>query len=69
MTTQTETKTPALIAYAVDENGSTGKSYFTRIGAAWAHGKSGGMTVLLQALPVDGKVVLLPPKADDNGDA
>lgn len=52
-------KAPTLIAYAVTEN--SGKSHFTRIGAAWPNTK-GGFGIRLDALPVAGEIVLLPPQ-------
>lgn len=58
MTDETK-KAPALIAYAVTEN--AGKSHFTRIGAAWPNTK-GGFGIRLDALPVAGEIVLLPPQ-------
>lgn len=61
MTTDNK-KQPDLIAYSV--TGSGEKSYFHRIGAAWANSK-GGYGIKLHALPVDGEIVLLPPRTDD----
>ena len=52
---------PSLIAYTVSENGEN--SFFTRVGAAWPN-KKGGYQIRLQALPVSGEIVLLPPKND-----
>jgi hypothetical protein len=65
MTNET-TNQPALIAYSVRENGE--KSFFTRIGAAWPN-KTGGYGIKLDALPVNGEIVLFPPKEDDNQEA
>jgi len=53
-------KKPELIAYVAKE-GKDEKSFFTRIGAAWPNAK-GGYNIRLDALPVDGEIVLLPPK-------
>ena len=53
---------PALIVYTV--SGSDENPFWTRIGAAWKNAK-GGFQVQLNALPIDGKLVLLPPKKDD----
>ncbi len=53
---------PALIAYHVTENGK--KTYWARIGAAWPN-KKGGFQVKLETIPVNGELVLLPPKAKD----
>jgi len=49
-------------AYAVRKNGE--KSYFTKIGVAFAHAKGGGFTVDLTAYPVGNTIVLFPPKSD-----
>ena len=54
-------KAPTLIAYAVTE--SSGKSHFIRIGAAWPNTK-GGFGIRLDALPVAGEIVLLPPQQE-----
>lgn len=35
------------------------------IGAAFRHEKGDGLNVILQALPIDGKIVLRPPKSND----
>ena len=60
------TQKPTLIAYAVKERDKGRKPIWTRIGAAWPHEKSPGLSILLEALPLDGRVVLLPPKADED---
>ena len=57
---------PALIAYHVSQNGEN--TYWTRIGAAWPN-KKGGFQVKLETLPVNGELVLLPPKAQEEGEA
>ena len=59
-------KQPKLLAYTVTKSGE--KSYFHRIGAVWENSK-GGFLVKLNALPVNGELVLLPPKEDDNDTA
>jgi hypothetical protein len=38
--------------------------FWIAIGAAWMHQDGDGYNVILQALPIDGKIVLRPPKAD-----
>ena len=40
-----------------DDNGEE-KSHRTQIGSAWTHKDGKGFDVLLQALPVDGRIVL-----------
>ena len=57
-------KKPALIAYSVREREGL-KAIWTKIGAAWPHGTGAGFTIQLDALPLDGRVVLTEPKADD----
>lgn len=39
--------------------------FWLAIGAAFEHADGSGFNLLLQALPIDGKVVLRPPKAKD----
>ena len=56
-------KKPELIAYVATE-GKDEKSFFTKIGAAWTNTK-GGYNIRLDALPVGGEIVLLPPKEID----
>ena len=58
-------KKPALIAYSVKDRGEDQKAFWTRIGAAWSHGGGPGLTIQLEALPLDGRIVLTEPKADD----
>ncbi len=41
------------------------KKVWTKIGRAWAHKNGGGYNLNLDALPVDGKIVLREPY-DDN---
>ena len=52
-------KRPELIAYTVTESG--GENRYHRIGAAWRNSK-GGYKIVLTALPLDGAILLLPPK-------
>lgn len=62
MSTESTNKKPDLVAYQVSEIGD--KSYYHRIGAGWTNSKS-GVKVKLDALPVNGEILLLPPKARD----
>jgi hypothetical protein len=51
---------PVLVAYAVrDPVGAQQKAIWTRIGAAWPHEHGPGYSVRLDALPLDGRIVLL----------
>ena len=56
---------PALFAYAVKDRGKNRKAIWTRIGAAWPHENGKGFTIELEAMPLDGRLVLTEPKQDD----
>lgn len=56
---------PTLIAYTVKDRGPKQKAIWTRIGAAWPHEKGAGFTIELECYPLDGRIVLTAPKADD----
>jgi hypothetical protein len=43
------------------------KDYWLRIGTAFAHENGEGFNVLLNANPLDGKLVLMPPREQDEG--
>lgn len=63
-----EAKKPAFIAYTVRDNGLDGdakKSYWDRVGAAWTNKSGEGLSLDLSAFPVNGRIVLMPPKQDD----
>src|SRR5262249_6184632 len=40
------------------------KDFWLNIGAAFSHQNGGGLTVALQALPIDGRIVLRQPKSE-----
>jgi hypothetical protein len=56
-TTQGSGRRPTHVAYAVRER-ENNKSDWRPIGVAWQHGDGKGFNVVLDALPLDGKVVL-----------
>ena len=58
----TSNKKPNLYAYQVGEE-NDGNSYWNRIGAAWSI-KDGGISIQLESLPIDGRIVCLPPKQE-----
>jgi len=51
-------KSPSHVAWHVRES-SNGKSFWTRVGAAWTN-KDGGFTVQLDCVPLDGRLVCQP---------
>lgn len=64
-----EPKAPAYIAYHVADRGKE-KSFWTRIGAAWAHEDGKGFSLNLDLVPIDGgRIVLRVPseKTADEG--
>jgi len=54
-------KQPSYIAYQVRE-GQDNKAHFNRVGAAFAHKDGQGHDVLLDAMPVNGRVTLRSPQ-------
>jgi hypothetical protein len=66
-TTKPAGKSPSHVAWHVRESGN-GKSFWTRIGAAWTN-KDGGFTVQLDCVPLDGRLVCQPAdKAEKKAD-
>lgn len=55
---------PAYRAYTVVKRDGQ-KDFWLPIGAAFQHGSGDGMTVMLEALPMDGRIVLRKPKSED----
>lgn len=60
----TTAKKPAFLAYTVTGEGK--QAFWTRIGSAWAQNHGEGYTVTLHALPLNGRIILMPPKAADS---
>mgnify|MGYP000162020930 CR=1 FL=1 len=56
---------PVLIAYGVKVS-KAGKNVWQRIGEAYAHAEGAGLTVVLDAVPRDGRIILL--ERDDADD-
>ncbi|MEO1610040.1 MAG: hypothetical protein AAFR90_12050 [Pseudomonadota bacterium] len=54
-------KQPSFIAYQVRE-GQDNKAHFNRVGAAFAHKDGQGHDILLDAMPVNGRVTLRTPQ-------
>jgi len=61
MSEQPEKKRPSFDAFHV-KDGSGDKSFFNRIGAAFPHKDGKGHTIALDAVPVDGRIVLRSPQ-------
>lgn len=50
---------PVLIAYSVKRSKTSKRPIWTRIGQAYPHEVGAGLTVVLDAMPLDGRIVLL----------
>lgn len=61
MTDQSQKNRPSFEAFHVKDGGDD-KSYFNRVGVAFAHRDGEGHTIQLDAVPVDGRIVLRTPK-------
>jgi hypothetical protein len=53
-------------AYTVIKREGQDQDFWLAIGAAFMHQDGDGYNIVLQALPIDGKIVLRLPKADDD---
>ena len=51
-------KKPSHHVYTVREGGENSQDYWTKIGVAFAHSDEKGFSVILEALPVDGKLTI-----------
>ncbi len=56
---------PNYTAYTVVKRGEGQDDYWLAIGAAFQHQDGDGFNIVLQALPINGKIVLRIPKAQD----
>lgn len=54
---ETTSKAPTHIAYQVKDREGT-KGFWTRIGAAWAHGDGQGFNIQIESVPLDGRITL-----------
>ena len=54
-----ENKAPDLIAWHVQQKGT--KAFWNKVGAAWQHKDGKGMTLQLETLPINGRIVLRQP--------
>jgi hypothetical protein len=69
MTNKQETTTPKQpthAAYQVRDSKTGGKSFWTRIGSAWAHADGKGFNVQIESVPLDGRITLRVPSDEKN---
>jgi hypothetical protein len=71
MTDKQSSKAPNHIAYYVTDGTDAKKGQWTKIGAAWDHDDTKGLTLQLDAIPLGftGRVVLRAPKLKQEGGA
>lgn len=62
------TNKPSFIAFTVRQRNEGEKATWTAIGVTWAHKKGTGFNIELEALPIDGRIVLMPPSDGDHKD-
>lgn len=67
MTQPKPSRRPSHAVYLVEGEGKD--TYWTKIGAAWAHDDGEGFNLSLSALPLNGRLVIRKPKAKDQGEA
>ena len=60
---------PVFHAYSVREYEKDGKkdSFWTKVGVAFAHEDGKGFNIVLDCVPLDGKISLREPKEKDEG--
>ncbi len=58
------TQQPAFTAFAVSKRGEGQDDWWNPIGAAFPHQDGKGYNIVLQAMPLNGKIVLRPPKEE-----
>lgn len=51
-------KEPSHFVYTVREGGQNSTDYWTKIGVTFSHNDGKGFSVILEALPVDGKLTI-----------
>ena len=62
--TQPATNAPSFIAWSIITKGEN-KAFWQKVGACWSHKDAQGLTLQLDVMPLDGRIVLrkpLPPE-------
>lgn len=57
---------PVLIAYGVKRSRDAKRAVWRRIGEVFPHETGAGLTVILDVVPLDGRIILLEPDAQDD---
>ncbi|NCP14488.1 MAG: hypothetical protein GW858_10035 [Sphingomonadales bacterium] len=61
--TAPEPKAPDFIAWHVSNRGA--KAVWTKVGAAWFHRERKGLSLQLEVVPINGRIVLRTPLYDE----
>lgn len=64
--TAPEPKAPDFIAWHVSNRGD--KAFWTKVGAAWFHRDHKGLSLQLEVVPINGRIVLRTPLDDERKD-
>ncbi|HLL26919.1 MAG TPA: hypothetical protein VKT73_04625 [Xanthobacteraceae bacterium] len=56
---------PSFTAYVVTKRGDDKDDWWNAVGVAFPHQDGQGFNILLDALPLNGKIVLRPPKQEE----
>lgn len=64
----TPTKKPTHFVYTVREGKEADQRYWTKVGAAFAHRDRKGFSILLDALPLNGRLTVRAPHAQKPDD-
>ena len=64
--TNQNTNTPSHFVYTIQEGAQDKPDYWTKIGAAFAHQDGKGLQIMLDALPLDGRLTLRVPQPKDD---
>ncbi len=59
---------PDFAVYTIIENNGSGEDYWQRVGSAWTN-KDGSVNLSLNALPLNGKLHIREPKAEEDSDS
>ena len=59
---------PDYVAYTIVETNEDNKDFWQRVGSAWTN-KDGSINITLNALPLNGKLHIRVPKADEESDS
>ena len=63
-----QNRKPSHYVYTVREGKERGSDFWTKIGVAFAHNDGKGFGVILDAVPLDGKLTIRIPDTKNNGE-